>query len=320
MTVAVLKPTVIVNAGLGLLVRESVLANMVWKNAAGDFAGALDDTITIRVPIYTKARRRALRSGDTRQRDNLSEHGVDVSLTTDIYKDLKITDEELTLDISDFGSQVLNPSMASLAREIETVVIEEFQGADYPVERVIEFDYGSDDAWKDLVLRARRYLNDARVPMEGRTLAVGSGIEEALLGTDLFVKANESGGTTALREATIDRKAGFTIVGVPGLDPDEAYAFHRSAVVLSQRAPVVPAGAPYGASSSYGGFAMRVVRVLDPNTIEDILALDTWTGSNFVTDVGVLDGNGVFEPAEDPEDSGAEELFVRAVQITASSS
>jgi hypothetical protein len=32
---------------------------------------------------------------------------------------------------------------------------------------------------------------------------------------------------------------------------------------MSNRAPVVPAGAPFGASSSYDGMAMRVVRVLD---------------------------------------------------------
>lgn len=316
MTIEVLKPTVIVNAGLGVLERESVLGNLVWRNAAGEFAGSKDDTITIRVPVYAVAKTRELRSGDSRDRDNLNEQGVAVKLTTDVYKDVRITDEELTLDIRDFGEQVLNPMMGAVARKIEDTIAAKIASASY--ENTITFSYGTDDAWKDLIVRARRLLNDARVPVSNRVLAVGAGVEEALLGTDLFVKANESGGTSALTDATLGRKAGFTIVAVPGLDPDEAYAFHKSAYILSSRAPVVPAGAPYGASDSFAGYSIRVVRVLDPDTIEDILALDSWVGVDVVTDNGAMDGT-IFEPSEDPDESGADDLFVRSVQIQASS-
>lgn len=296
-----LKPTVIVQTALGVLRRELVLPSLVWRDAAGDFAGALNDTISIRLPAYAKARTRALRSGDARTRDNLAEQKVDVTLTTDVYKDVKISDEELTLDIRNFGLQVLNPVMAGVAESLEDQLIATIEGATYA--KSIAYTYGTDDAWKDLILPARELLNKARVPQAGRVLAVGSGIETEMLGTDLFVKANESGGTSALEDAVIGRKAGFTIVSVPGLGPDEAYAFHQTAYVMSNRSPVVPAGAPFGASTSFDGFAMRIVRVLESSSIEDILALDSWVGTNVTADPGYFDPNGRFTPTD--ADAGA---------------
>jgi hypothetical protein len=306
-----LKPTVIVNTALGVLRRELVLPNLVWRDAAGDFAGALNDTISIRLPAYAKARTRVLRSGSARTRDNIAEQKVDVTLNTDVYKDIKISDEELTLDIKNFGLQVLNPVLAGVAETIEDQLIATIQGATYA--KSIAFTYATGDVWKDIILAARELLNKARVPQAGRVIAVGSGIETAMLGTALFVQAQQSGNTNALEEAVIGRKGGFTIVSVPGLGPNEAYAFHQTAYVMSNRAPVVPAGAPFGASQSYDGMAMRVVRVLDSSTIQDILAVDSWTGSNVTADPGYFDLNGKFVPTD--ADVGAS-LAVTGVAAT----
>lgn len=286
----------IVSTALGLLLRETTLPRMVWRDAGGEFAGAKNDTISLRLPAYAPANTRAMRSGTTRDRDTLTERKVDVTLDTNVYKDIRISDEELSLDIGDFGGQVLNPVMLGIVQRLETELASEMTGATYA--KTISFNTASDDAWKKLILPARTALNKAHVPMADRYLAVGAAIEEAMLGTDLFVKANESGGTDALTEAIIGRKAGFTIVSCPALPPLEAYAFHKTAYVMSQRAPIVPAGAPWGESRSFQGFALRVVRVLDSDKIEDILATDAWVGTNVVRDAGYFDANGVFVPSE----------------------
>lgn len=291
-----LKPTAISAMALELLRREIVLTALVWRDAVGDFAGVKDDTISIRLPAYAKANTRALRSGTTRSRDNLAEQKVDVTLSTDVYKDIRISDEELTLDIRDFGEQVLNPVTAGIAETLEDQLISTVSAATYA--KSIAYSYSSDNAWEDLIVAARELLNLARVPQAGRVLAVGAGIETEMLATDLFVKANESGSTSALTDAVIGRKGGFTIVSVPGLAPDEAYAFHRTAYAMAVRAPVIPAGAPYGASLSSNGFAMRVVRVLDSDEIQDVLAVDSWVGCNVVKDPGYFDANGRFVPTD----------------------
>ncbi len=293
-----LKAEQIISAALGLLARETVLPRLVWRDAVADFTGAKDDTVSIRVGAYATARTRGLRSGATRVRDELTERKVDVTLDTDVYKDLKVTDANASLDIRDFGEQVLAPAMAAVARAIEDQLVAKVQAGPYA--KTIAYSYSAGNAWRDLVVKAREVLNKHRVPAGGRVLAVGSGIETALLNTDLFVQAQQSGSDEALTEATIGRKAGFQVVSVPSLGPDEAYAFHPTAFVLAQRAPVVPTGAPWGATRSFDGFAMRAVQVLDPNAIEDVLALDAWMGATAVRDAGYFDGAGVFQPAEGP--------------------
>lgn len=291
-----LKATKIASTALGVLRRETVLPNLLWRQSDADFRGAAGDTVSVRLPAYGQARTRALRSGASRTRDDLAEQKVDVTLDTGIYKDVRITDEELTLDIADFGTQVLNPMLSGVAETYENVAISAVSGATYA--RNIEFTYGTDDAWDDLVLVANELLNKARVPKAGRVLAVGAGIETELLATDMFVKANESGDPSAMQEALIGRKGGFTIVSVPGLDPDEAFAFHQTAFPLVNMAPAVPAGAPYGAMVSHDGTAIRVVRILDSDTIQDVLALDSWAGVGVTEDPGYFDSSGVWVPTE----------------------
>jgi hypothetical protein len=291
-----LKPSKIASTGLGILRRETVIPSLLWRLSEADFKGAAGDTVSVRLPAFSAARSRTLRSGTARVRDDLAEQKVDVTLDTDIYKDVKISDEELTLDITNFGEQVLNPLMAGVAEKLEDVAISKIAGAAHA--KSIAFSYSSGNAWNDLIVPARELLNKARVPQAGRVLAVGSGVETELLSTDLFVHADKSGSTTALEEAIIGRKAGFTIVSVPGLAPDEAYAFHATAFPLVNMAPVVPAGAPYGASESYNGAAIRVVRVLDSDTIQDVLALDSWVGAGVTRDPGYFDASGRFVPTD----------------------
>ena len=306
-----IKAEKVVSTALGILEREVLLPNLVWRDAGGDFAGAKGDAITVRLPSYAVANRRKLRSGTTRQKSALHERAVVLTLTEDVYMDVPITDEQLTLDIADFGRQVLNPVLAGVGRELEDILVEKITGATYQNE--VEIDYAN---LKGTIAAARRFLNDAEVPHADRTLLIGSEVEEQIIQLDNFVKANESGTTSTLREATIGKIYGFTVVSSNRIAPGEAYAFHKSAYVLSQRAPVIPAGAPWGATASYAGMAIRTVRVFDPNEVEDRFIADSWCGADIVADQGEYDANGKFVPAEEPEAGGSDALFIRAVKLT----
>lgn len=287
----------IVSTALGLLTRESALPRTVWRDPVGDFAGAKNDTISVRLPAYAPARTRVLRSGSARTKDALNERKVDLTLDTDIYKDVGISDEQMNLDIRDFGVQVLNPIAAGVVQEITSRVAAAMAVATYA--RSIAYTYATGNAWIDLILAAREYLNKAHVPAGDRFLAVGASIETELLSTDLFVRANESGdGGTALADATIGRKGGFTIVTAPELAPNEAYAYHRTAYAMSNKAPAVPAGAAFGTMRSQDGFAMRMVRGFDLDAVEDRTIFDSWLGVTAVTDEGYFDANGVWTPSQ----------------------
>lgn len=309
-----IKAEKVVRTSLGLLEREVVLPRLVWRDAGGDFAGAKGDAVTLRLPAYGVANTRALRGGGARTKSSLHERKVVVTLDTDVYMDVPVTDEELTLDIEDFGGQVLNPVNAAVARGLEDELVDTITGASYDL--TVDLDL---EDLKGSFAEAREKLNKARVPMSGRTLLIGSEIDSALIQVDNLVRFDQSGSTDTLREATIGRVYGFNVVVSNEIAPDEAYAFHSTAYVLSSRAPIVPAGAPWGASNSFAGFAIRNVRVFDPDEVEDRFIADAWVGSNIVTDQGSLDEDGRFTPSEEPDDTTptpTDQKFVRAVHLT----
>lgn len=326
-----LKPTKVVNTALGLLQREITLPQLVWRDAVGDFAGVLNDTISIRVPSYAPARTRVLRSGAVRTQDSLNERKVDVTLDTDVYKDVPISDEQLSLDIIDFGIQVLNPILIGIGLGLEQKLADTINGASY--QNTITYSLGAAGAepYKQVAVPARQFLNNAFVPQGGRVIVCGSQLEAAFLTSDQFIRASYSGDMSnqAFREAHIGRIAGFDVYTSPAINPANGYAFHSTAFVMSQRAPLVPAGAPWGASESYQGLAVRTVRVFDPSAVQDRFVADAWVGANTVTDFGHYDADpaagGRFIPGADPANpiTGQANAWqndlsrlVRAVKIT----
>lgn len=326
-----LKPTKIVRTALGLLAREVTLPALVWRDPVGDFAGAFNDTISIRLPAYATANSRALRNGGARSQTALHERKVDLTLDTNLYLDVPIDDATLSLDIEDFGGQVLNPCVEAIGRGIEDKLIAVIEAASY--ENVIAFSTTAETPYKDVAVPARTYLNAARVPAGGRAIICGSALEAAFLTDDQFIRADHIGASAeaTVREGQIGRIAGFDVYSVPGLGPDEGYAFHKTAFALSNRAPVVPAGMPYGAMSSYQGLAMRVGRVFDVDAVADRLILDSFLGATVVTDDGHFtddpDLGGQFVPVTDPANpvTGHTNAWqndlsrvVRAVKITVS--
>lgn len=299
---------------LGVLERELVLANLVWKDPIPSFKGAKNDTVSIRLPAYTSARTRVMRSNTALTVDELDETKVDVVLDTHVYKAIGVTDEEMTLDIVDFGQQITAPAMNSVVRKVDDSLAAEMEDATYAVTETLD----EDDPYLG-ILGARIDLNNANVPASQRFLAVGSNVELALLSSDRLSKFESTGDSAnaALREATIGRIAGFTAVSVPGLDPDVAIAAHRTAFVLSLVAPVVPGGASWGETRSHQGMSLRVLRDYDPTPAaggppKDRLLTDTFMGTGVTQDRGeFVDGR--FEPTEDGSDSP---ILVRAVKLT----
>lgn len=303
-----IKAEKVVRTALGMLEREIVLPGLVWRDAGGSFKGAKDDTISIRLPAFTNARTRTLRAGTPITVDELDETKVDVTLDTDVYKAVGVTDEEMTLDIENFGVQVLTPMVHSVARGVEDSLTDTIEGAPYEV----ELDLDEDDPYLSLV-DARIALNKHSVPMSGRGLVCGSSVEAAILKSDRLSKFDQSGSDSALREAMIGRIAGFTAVSAPALDPEVAIAFHRTAFVLSMQAPVVPDGVTWGTAETFAGMAMRVIKDYDFINTRDRCLADVFIGSNFTQDRGTIDAEGRFVPSDDGAD---DPILVRAIKLS----
>lgn len=280
-----IKAAQIVEAAALLLQREIVLPRLVWTQPSASFVGALNDTITLRVPAVREAKTRTMRSSSGLDAEDLAETSVPVQLDTHVYDLLNITDEQLTLDITNFARQVLAPQMRAVAEGMEDVIVAGFEGATLTADQQLTPD-DNDDPW-DTIIDARRILNALNVPRSERALVVGSDVEAWLLKEDKFVKANESGTDSALREATIARLAGFTIVGSNAVDADKAYAFHRTAIAFGNVAPALPDGATMKARVATEGLALRYLRDYNPTNSTgpvDRSLVDAFVGAASVED------------------------------------
>lgn len=321
-----LKPTVIARAAVGLLYRELVVARTLWTDAVdpGEFSGALNDTITMRVPARRTARKRTLRAGTAIVNDVSNEFGVPVKLTTDIYNGAPITDEELTLDITDFAAQVLAPQVRAVVEGLEDEAVAAVEDATYLPTMTVnpdatEFQVGGETDWFRVAARAGKLLDKQDVPATGRTLLVGANVKEQIITSDRFSRYDSIGpdNTDALRERSIGRIAEFNVVPSMGIDDDDAYAYHRTAFVLATRAPLVPRGATFGQVSAagaragsagfYDGLSVRWLMDYDYTNTTDRSLVNLWIGTAPVLD-----------PVDFTNPNSALELR-RAVKITSGS-
>ena len=284
-----LKPTVIAAQALGLLERELVLPNLVWNYGIADFRGAFGDTVSLRVPARLDAHNRALRSTAAIVLDDVNEVKVDITLQNDVYSAVRVTDAELTLDIRDFGSQILQPQVRAVAREMENQVAAVIEGANYPAASLFSISHTTGGATTDrpanAFINARNYLNKQFVPLADRVILLGSDVEAAILSSDQFNRYDSVGQTpSAIVDARVTTIAGMPAYVSQAIDPASAYVYHKAAFAVAMAAPVVPDGVTFGTTQSYGGFALRWIRDYDATVLADRTIVNAYIGANVVAD------------------------------------
>lgn len=262
-------------AAIGLLTRELVLPMTVVRINGGEFAGSNGDTVTVRVPQPGTALEQAT-PGETITYDDITEVGVDVSLAH-LYHAKRVTDEELSLDVVDFGAQITAVQVAAVATGAENQLAAAMNGLS--VDESIALN-GSDVSAK--ILKARAALGGENVPASDRYLAVSPDVATFLLEEDKFVKVNESGSDNALRNAVMGRLFGFTVVESNALDAGTAVAYHRTGFAMANRVPLAPRGAADSAVASAGGIGLRQIFQYDPSRLSDASVVSTFAGAAVV--------------------------------------
>lgn len=135
---------------------------------------------------------------------------------------------------------------------------------------------------------AHQVLGLRGVPLQGRTLAVGANWEAALMALDNLNKVNEAGNGDVLRNATLGRLYGFTIVVDYGLAPNDAYAFQTQAVALATRTTAAPRGAAFASTVAAQGFTLRYLQDYDPTILTDRAVVDTFAGARVLDTQRIL--------------------------------
>lgn len=295
-----LTPDIIARAALATLYETTVMSNLVYRDYESEFQ-QVGDTITIRKPTTFTAQEYNRADGINVQ--NATETGVPLVLNHFADVSFAVTSEDLTLNIMDFGEQLLNPAMEAISQKIDrdlhvdavTNVTQEVgvvAGTNPPLPGANVY------AWNNprTMIDAGRVLTQRNVPTTNRRAVVGPITQAAWLGDDLFNRADARGDTEGLREANLGRR-------VFGFDPyvsqnvvqagsssgssttEVGLAFHNTAIALAFRPLALPRGAQNAAIANYKGFGLRVVYDYDIDQKQDVVSIDCLYGTK------VLDPN-----------------------------
>ena len=267
------------NVAVALLNRTLVLPRTVTRVPGADFDGPNGASIEVRVR-QPRAAKTQSSPGATLTANTVDEVPVTVTLAN-LYDLHNLTDQEANYTIEDFAYQVSRPQMEGVAIAAEntiTTVMNALTADASFAATATEADT------KATILAAREALSEANCPAGGRWLAVSPSIASRLLSVDLFVRADASGATSALRQAMLGSIYGFQVVESAGLTTDTAVAYHQSGFVFANRTPTPPRGATESATATEQGIGLRTVFQYNAATASDQILVSTFAGANAVYD------------------------------------
>lgn len=265
----------------------TTLPRTVRQDFSTEFVAGRGQTVNVLAPP-TVGDSRTLTQADRDARtaivfDDVTQVWVPVTMDSQIYKAVRLPDNWSTFNLTSLEQQVLVPQATSVVDGLSAGLITEMGGVATvaPAAGVDGVPVMARDGSNalDVLIALRRILNDRKVPASDRTVAVGPAAEAALLKIEQLQKANEAGGDGMLREATIGRLFGFTIVADPNLADDYGVAYHRDAFAHVTRPSRPPEGAAMSRAIAQDGFSLRWLMHYNPLQLEDQSVVDTFVGA-----------------------------------------
>jgi hypothetical protein len=279
-----LTPQTIARVGLATLYNTAVMAGVVWRDFDDAFTGKQGDTITIRRPAVFEARDFNRAVGIELQ--DIDEDGVPLTLDHLADVSFPVTAEELTLSIDDFSARLLTPAMEAIVQKVDAAL------AEAAVDAANGPGGGGtvtmDEKASDVMIKAREVLTTNKLPATQRYGVLSPAGTSVALSDPLFVEADKSGSTDALREASLGRVFGIDTyesqvfgTGPGDVGSADGVAFHRSAITLASRALQAPMGVDPSSVSveNYRGLTLRVVFDYDVKYKQDIVSVDFLYGT-----------------------------------------
>lgn len=281
MAITLFNPTQAAKATLSSLRYLTNLPRTVRQDFSNEFVAGRGQTVNVLGPIsagtakvYTKANRDARAAI---QFNDITQAWFPVTLEDQVYNAVRLPDDFATFTLEDMTRQVLRPQAESVVDALAAPLISEMTAIVTDASIPAVAPDGSNI--RQVLIKARQVLNERKIPAADRWFAVGSDIEAAILSDTLLQKVNESGSSEVLRNATIGRLFGFTIVADPTLPSDFGVAYHRDAFAHVTRPSRQPDGAAFSASVAQDGYALRWIQHYNPLQLEDQSVVDTFYGA-----------------------------------------
>lgn len=274
-------PEQVAKVAVAMASEDAYLSALVSRNFENDLlgGGGKGRTVNIKVPAALIARERGI--DDTTASivlDNISETVIPLTLGTHAYSAVPLSEGDLTLDLTSFSAQVLGPQVDAVVDFCENEVATLLNGTAEWNDLATAPAYDAADPVKTLTA-IRKRLRENGVPQSGLNLVVGTDVYADLLEANAIQDASQSGNSAALREGQVGRVRGFTVVESTRVAAGDIIAFHKDAVTLAVRAPIVPQGASFGQTVASNGFSLRYLRDYDVTKTVDRSMVSTFVGA-----------------------------------------
>jgi hypothetical protein len=259
---ALLTPENIAKLTATVVGKDLGLAGLVYRDLEADFHAGSGNVVHVPVPGAVESHTKSIYDTSTPLvAGAIVEQSVPVTLTDHVYDKVVLSEGDLDLEVRDFTAQILVPQATAIVKHVERAVASAMRAT--PETTAITYD----NAYPALTFtQIRRKLRDNGVEAETPIVAaVGSSVYADLLDAENALDAN-------------GKVRGIEIVESTRLASDEIVAFVKEAFALVVRAPEVPQGAPYGASVSEGGFALRHIRAYDPSVAVEHSLVSAFVG------------------------------------------
>jgi hypothetical protein len=198
-----LTPSVIAREALATLYNQTVMLPLVWRDYSNDFA-QVGDTVNVRRPAVFTAQNFA--SSITVQDGN--ESAVPVVMDQHLDVSFAVTAKELSLSLTDFRAQLLNPAMEALAQRVDQLLLARYADVYNTVGTA-----GTTPNAVSAITGAGRVLDLNSVPPGPRALVIDAFAKDSLLQIPSFFEADRVGDDgSSLRNASLGRKFGLDTV------------------------------------------------------------------------------------------------------------
>jgi hypothetical protein len=271
-----LDPNEVAILGSALVRGDLVLGQLVGRTVETKFTKGKGASVDIRMPATLQARTRAVGAVTEITTDELTETYQSVQITEQAYSAVDLTDADLTLNLHDFGQQVLAPQAIAVGEHIEDTIADRLATV-----TASGIAYSSATPVKTLTA-VRKELRDMKVPASGLVAVVGTRVYADMLDSGAFDN-DKAGNADALRNAQVGNVRGFRVVESNRVPEDDMFVYHRDAVQLVMAAPAAPRGASFAASVAQDGYGLSWIMDYDARTLQDRSVLSVFLGTGLLS-------------------------------------
>lgn len=277
------------SAVIATLRAQTNLPRTVRMDFSNEFVAGRGSTVDVKKAVTTSANVRTAANAASRTEltfSDLSQTTVPVTLDNVAYSAVRLPDAWASMTLENFARDVLVPQAGAVADLLPNPLVTAMTsikatpadnpkggGVDYNNAAALGFKRDGSNALT-VINRMARVLSSRKVPMVGRTLAVGSAVAEIIRNVPTLVAVDSSGSVDVLRNNTIGRLRGFDVIEDLYLPEDFAVAYETDAFAFVTRTMALPQGAAYKTTISQDGFALRHVMQYDAAHMEDQSVVD----------------------------------------------